>query len=91
MDQSLEYLLDYLQEEFRGSRHVRVRLVQSSGVRKSPDLEQNYDSESNTLHRARGVMIVTTRREYYFPAEWIENREFSRLHELVGQIRESLT
>ncbi len=72
-------------------REVRVRLVQRSLERRSPDLEQDYDPETNTLHRAQGVLIVTARREYFFPSDWIEHREYGRVQRLVSEIRDALS
>jgi hypothetical protein len=90
MDTALAYLLNFLEEEFRSYPDVRVRLTPSAGTVKSPDLEQTYDPEAKTLHTERGVLVLTIQREYYFPAQWVTDREYTRVQKLAEQIKESL-
>ncbi len=82
--------MSYLQDEFRDRRDLRIRLIQKAGKLRSPDLEQDYDSSSRNLHSTQGILVVTPRREYYFPADWIENREFTRVQNQVREIRDTL-
>lgn len=90
MDASLEYLLSYLEEEFRSFPEVRVRVVQPSGTLRSPDLEQDYDPESNDLHRRQGVNVRVRSREYFFPSEWVASGRYSEISRLAAEIRGSL-
>ncbi|MEW6056927.1 MAG: hypothetical protein AB1540_09965 [Bdellovibrionota bacterium] len=90
MDQTLEYLLSFLEDEFRSYPEVRVMVSPSTSTKRSPDLVQDYDPETSTLHRNRGVVVRTAKREYYFPSEWVEMKRYDQVQKLAGQIKEAL-
>jgi hypothetical protein len=90
MDASLEYLLSYLEDEFRGHEEVKIRLTPLSSTMRSPDLEQNYDPETHDLHRNRGVIVRTPKREYYFPSDWAASRQYSEIQKLAREIKDTL-
>ncbi len=89
MSPSLEYLLSYLEEEFRNYPDVRIRVSPASGVKRSPDLVQDYDPSASSLHLERGVIVRTKTREYYFPVEWIEQKQFMEVEKLALRIRDA--
>ena len=84
------YLLEFLQDEFREFPDVRIQAIQPSGTRRSPDLPQNYDPESNDLHRRQGVVVRTGSREHWFPSEWVTASKYSEISALSRKIRENL-
>ncbi len=90
MNQDLYYLLNFLEDEFRSHPEVRVRPVFKSGVQKSVDLEQRYDPEASSLHSESGVRVMTKRREFFFPTQWISEPSRARLLRQVEEIRGSL-
>jgi len=83
-------LLIFLEEEFRGNPGVRVRSMAPAQIRRSPDLPQDYDPESSTLHLVTGVRVFTKKREYFFPVEWFSEKPRSRIEAQVLEIREQL-
>lgn len=87
MNTELEYLLSYLQEEFASSPQVRVSLVQPAGIQRSPDLEQDYDPDSNDLHRRRGVLVKVGGREVFFPVEWVTRGQFSEVSKQAEEVK----
>lgn len=91
MDAPLEYLLSYLEEEFRDCAGVRVRALQRAGTLRAADLVQDYDPESRDLHRLRGVTVRVGGREHFFPAEWVENRDFGKIQQLAREIKSQLS
>ena len=90
MDAETAHLLSFLQDEFRNEPDVRVRIRHRAVTRRSVDLEQDYDPESNSLHLDRGVMVKARSREYFFRAEWATGRERSKVDSLVQEIRDFL-
>ena len=90
MKNALVYLLNLLEDEFRGFEEVRVRPVFPSGTRRSIDLVQDYDPESSAIHRLAGVSVQTKRKEFFFPAEWISKDHRSKLERQIQEIREVL-
>ncbi len=90
MDVNLGYLVGQLQDEFGSRGDVRIRASGKSGKVRSPDLPQDYDEESNTLHVESGVRVQTRLKEYYFPLRWVEQKQFSQIHSLIEQIWEEL-
>ena len=83
-------LLIFLEEEFRGSPGVRVRPITPAQTQRSPDLPQDYDPESSTLHLVTGVRVFTQKREYFFPVEWFSERPRVQIEAQVLEIREQL-
>ena len=87
---ALVYLYDFLRDEFRNFPEVRIQVVQPAGLRKSPDLIQNYDHEANDLHTRSGVIVRTGSREHWFPATWAEQSQYAEIRALASQIRDQL-
>ncbi|MBS1958175.1 MAG: hypothetical protein JST80_01760 [Bdellovibrionales bacterium] len=73
MDIDVEYLLYFLEDELRDLPDVRIHAVAPSTTRKSPDLPQDYDPNEGKLHLTRGVRVVVSSREYFFPASWAKD------------------
>ncbi len=90
MDAELSYLEDYLREEFSGCRGVRVRVISGCGTARSVDLVQDYDAESNTVHREAGVQVRTERSEWFFPREWIGESSRGQISRQIDEIRSEL-
>ncbi|MBU6154610.1 MAG: hypothetical protein KGP28_09945 [Bdellovibrionales bacterium] len=88
MDAHIEYLLSFLQDEFRDLSDLRIHPVAPSGTRKSPDLPQDYDPQEGQVHRNRGVRVRISSREYFFPVEWVVNGEHSKVSALAREVRE---
>jgi hypothetical protein len=88
MDAQLGYFLSFLEDEFRDFPTVRVRISPKTGTKRSPDLVQDYDPESNRLHVERGVFVRTPRSEFYFPMVWWENSQRDKIYKQVEEIRE---
>jgi hypothetical protein len=87
---ALIYLYDFLRDEFRNHPEVRIQVVQPAGTRKSPDLVQNYDHETNDLHTRSGVTVRTGSREHWFPALWAEQSQYDEIRKLASRIRAQL-
>lgn len=83
-------LLNRLEDEFRDFEGVRIRPVFPSSLSRSPDLEQDYDPQSSSLHRTGGVRLQTRRQEYFFPQEWGAVEHQSKVGLLIDEIRETL-
>jgi hypothetical protein len=83
-------LLNLLEDEFRDSPGVRVRILPKAGTRRSPDLEQDYDPDSSRVHARRGVMVSTRRHEFFVPAAFVEPGENAKLLALISDIRRDL-
>jgi hypothetical protein len=90
MNRRLACLLNRLEDEFRGVAGVRVRPVFASTTRRSPDLEQDYDPESASVHRRSGVMVVCARREFFFPEEWGDPAHQAEVGRQIDEVREKL-
>jgi hypothetical protein len=88
MDLHIEYLLSFLQDEFRDLADLRIHPVAPSGTRKSPDLPQDYDPEEGRVHRSRGVRVRVSSREYFFPVEWVIEGNQNQIRGLATEIRE---
>lgn len=84
------YLMEFLQDEFRNHPHVRIQAVQPSGTRRSPDLVQNYDTESNDLHTRQGVMVRTGSREHWFPVSLVLDKNYEEIRRMASRISEQL-
>jgi len=82
----IEYLLMFLEDEL-GSYGVRVHAVLPSSTRRSPDLVQDYDAESNSLHEKRSVRVRAGSREYFFPESWVKEGKTELVHALAAEIR----
>lgn len=89
-DAKLFSLLTYLQEEFQNFRNVRVRIRQLAITQKSPDLEQDYDPETNDLHRTQGVIVTASGRDYFFPISLAHVRQRPELDKNVQEIKDFL-
>ncbi|MGZ3697079.1 MAG: hypothetical protein ACXWP5_03210, partial [Bdellovibrionota bacterium] len=77
-------------EEFRDLPQVRVRLAPKAGTRRSPDLVQDYDPQAKSLHTAQGVVVQLGGREFFFPVDWVANRQFSLVQSLAREVREKV-
>ncbi len=88
MDVNIEYLLSFLQDEFRDLTEMRIHPVAPTGTRKSPDLPQDYDPEESNVHRSRGVRVRVFSREYFFPVEWVIEGKQAEIRSLALEIRE---
>jgi hypothetical protein len=87
MDTAQQYLLSYLEDEFRDDSRFRIRPTPKTGTRRSVDLVQDYDPESNDLHLLNGVFVKFSSREYYFPCQWVHAKNFQEIRKLVEEIR----
>jgi hypothetical protein len=87
MDLHIEYLLSFLQDEFRDLPELRIHPVAPSGVRKSPDLAQDYDPEEGLVHKNRGVRVRVSSRDYFFPVEWVIDSKHTLIRELASEVR----
>jgi hypothetical protein len=90
MDTPMEYLLNFLQDEFHGRPEVRIRRRQAAGLMRSMDLVQDYDPNTHDLHVSRGVEVRVGSREFYFPCDWVVAGEFNKVHGLAKEVREFL-
>ena len=90
MNTELEYLLGFLEDEFRNTRDVRIRLSPAIGTVRSIDLPQDYDPEANDLHLQRGVFVTTKKREFYFPVQWVSQKNFEEIRKLAVKIHDHL-
>ena len=90
MNQALMFLLNLLEEEFRGCDRVRIVPVPPSTTARSPDLVQDYDPEGSQVHRQSGVMVRTLRKEFFFPEEWFFESGRTSIHRQIFEIREHL-
>jgi hypothetical protein len=86
MTDALAYLINIIEDEFRGRMGIRIRPVFSSTTLRSPDLEQDYDAESGSLHRRSGVAVQAGRREYFFPESWVQLDSRKELERQVQEI-----
>ena len=86
----VEYLLGYLEDELSDIPDIRVHPVAPSGIQKSIDLPQNYDPEANDLHLQRGVRVRHGSREFFFPANWVNDNRLDLVYAQVKEIRELL-
>lgn len=89
-DSPLIRLLVMLEDEFRDSPGVRVRVQSPSTTRRSPDLEQDYDPHAAQVHRVAGVKVQAANREYFFPEEWIHEPSRARIQAQLDLIREQV-
>jgi hypothetical protein len=90
MSLEIEFLRDFLEEEFGREQDVRVRPVAPTGLKRSVDLPQDYDPSSGVLHTTRGVRVIARSREYFFPAEWVTSGNMAEVHRLVAEVRDYL-
>ncbi len=86
----LAYLLDFLKDEFRDQENVRIHPIFPSSTLRSPDLEQDYDAESNDLHRRSGVRLRAGSLEEWFPVSWVHEKRFDLVRSLAQEIRNRL-
>lgn len=86
----LLHLLNFLEDEFRGYPEVRIRPIFRSGTRRSIDLEQDYDPNSNAIHENSGVTVQANHREYFFPAEWASIASRPLVEKQVQLIRDAI-
>ncbi len=87
MNASVEYLLSFLQDELRDFGDLRIHPVAPTGIQKSPDLPQDYDPEEGRVHLHQGVRVRISSREFFFPAEWVEEGRFNQVKDLADEIR----
>ena len=83
-------LLVLLEDEFRNCSGVRVRMTSPPKFTRSPDLPQDYDPESASLHRVVGVRVMTSRKEYFFPVEWFAEIPRRSVDSQILEIHEQL-
>ena len=58
-------------------------------------LEEEFRKDTSVVvrrlsSRARGIQIKTQAREFFFPVEWIAQRDFGLVREEVERVRKSL-
>lgn len=87
MDHYLGYLLDFLKDELGSIPEIRIHPVVPSTTLRSPDLPQDYDPESETVHTLCGVRVRRDSREYFFPVEWVKNGQFQLIQQEAAQVR----
>ena len=90
MDTHLLSLLNLLEEEFGAFEGLMITPVFPSKTERSPDLPQNYDPKSKSLHRQSGVRVRLVSREYFFPTDWFSELNRNRIHQQIEEIRERL-
>jgi hypothetical protein len=90
MADPLIQLLLLIEDEFRGLEGVRIRTQSPSTTRRAPDLEQDYDPHSGSVHRVAGVKVQTRKREYFFPEEWIRENRRAEIDRQVREIIEAI-
>jgi hypothetical protein len=88
MNTALEYLLNFLQDEFRLNPEVKVMLLPKAGSQKSVDLEQGEEPLESA---DRGVVVRTSRREYFFPEQWVSEKKFSEIRSLANRIKDTFS
>lgn len=88
MDISIEYLLNFLEDELRELPELRIRAEFPSSTRRSPDLHQNYDAKASQLHSEKGVRVYVGSRDFFFPTSWVESRQYSEIHKQAAEIRQ---
>lgn len=59
-------------------------------------LEEEFRRDSGVSIRrlsskAKGIQVKTRAREYFFPVEWIVNRDFEKVRNEVERVREGLS
>jgi hypothetical protein len=86
MGVDIEFLRDYLQEEFASTESARIQVVLPSGTARSMDLHQDYDANANDLHVRRGVRVILKSRDYFFPATWV-NKQMNLVREQIAVMR----
>lgn len=82
MDVHIEYLLTYLQDEFRDIPDLRIHPVAPAGLQKSIDLPQDYDPNTHQVHLNRGVRIRIGSRDFFFPADWDQEKILAQCEEI---------
>jgi len=90
MNPAIEYLLSFLQDEFRNDPEVRVRVHQRAVTKRSPDLVQDYDPETSNLHSRTGIDVRVKSREYFFPMEWAQGPGRKQVDLVIREIRDFL-
>ena len=83
----IEFLRDYLADEFASTESARVQIVLPTGTARSIDLHQDYDAESGDLHVRRGVRVVLKSRDYFFPASWVKENRMDLVRAQVAEMR----
>ena len=86
-----DYLLDFLQDEFKAEPSVRVTMYpRGQPVHKVVEylLDEGRD-EREALSKV-GVLARTETREYFFPLQWILGKEYSKIQAEVSRLREVL-
>jgi hypothetical protein len=59
-------------------------------------LEEEFRKDSGIFIRrlssnAKGVQVKTRAREYFFPVEWVADRDFDKVRHEVERVREGLS
>ena len=84
----VEYLLSFLQDELASVTEVRISPVAPSLTQKAMDLPQDYDEESNDVHRLRGVRVRVGSRDFFFPAAWVTSQRMDLVYAQAKEILE---
>ena len=84
----VQYLLMFLEDELQGIPDLRITAVAPSLTQKAMDLPQDYDPEENEIHLMRGARVRVGSREFYFPANWVNDNRIDLVHALAKEIRE---
>jgi hypothetical protein len=87
MDLDIVYLLGFLEDDLGQYPDVKITAVAPSGTRKSIDLPQDYDPNTNDVHLSRGVRVRIGSREFFFPDYWVKNGQFDKVRALSDQIK----
>ncbi len=87
---NMGYLITLLEDEFQSREGVRVIPSFPSTLMRSPDLEQDYDQESNQLHTRKGVRVQAQGRDYFFPLNWVIEKKQTEILAQIEEIRSRL-
>ena len=86
----VQYLLGFLEDELKGVSDMRIRAVSPSLTQKAMDLPQDYNPEENNIHLMRGVSVRVGSRDFYFPANWVNDNRLDLVHAQVKEIHDLL-
>jgi len=86
----VQYLLGFLEDELSHIENIRIHPVAPSSTKKAIDLPQDYDAEANNVHLQRGVRVRVGSREYFFPANWVNDQRMDLVYAQTKEILELL-
>jgi hypothetical protein len=87
MDIEIEYLLTFLQDELQSVPELKIRPVLPISTVRAPDLPQDYDAKANKLHTGRGVRVYVGSRDFFFPADWVREKQYEEIHRQAAEIK----